>query len=225
MLNVKNKWTVFEDINEIAEQLANDILDVAKDSIKLNNRFSIVLTGGNSILSTYKILANSNSEWSKWHVYLGDERCLPAKDKNRNDYIINRVWLKNSPIPIENINFIRAELGAKHGALDYEILLDNVTEFDVVLLSMGSDGHVASLFPNHVYSKNRHVVKEYNSPKYPKERISMSYLRLNKARNVFKIISGKSKSASVKLLLKNNIMPINKVHGKSEKIFISKDAL
>ncbi len=221
---LKDNWFVFENINKLSEQLANDILDVAKISIKSSNSFKIVLTGGNSILNTYKILSKSESNWDKWHIYLGDERCLPIGDESRNNQIINQVWLKNSQILKKNIHFIHAELGTDDGADCYEKILNSVNDFDVVLLSMGEDGHAASLFPGHLYDKNKSVVVECNSPKYPKERISMSYLRLNQSKNIFKVISGSSKQEAVDLWLKEEVLPINQINGFYEKIYMCKNS-
>ena len=224
---LKNNWFVFEDINELADQLANDILDVAKTAIRSNNSFKIVLTGGNSILNTYKVLSNSESDWDKWHIYLGDERCLPIGDKGRNNYIINQVWLNNSRILKKNIHFIDAELNATDGAARYENILNSVGDFDVTLLSMGEDGHAASLFPGHLYDINKSIVIERNSPKYPRERISMSYSRLNHSKNIFKVISGSSKQRSLDLWLKGDGLglPINQISGINNKMYLCKDAL
>jgi 6-phosphogluconolactonase len=222
---LKDNWFVFEDINKLSNQLANDILDIAKNSIKLSDSFKIVLTGGNSILNTYKVLSNSESDWDKWHIYLGDERCLPIGDKDRNNHIINQVWLSNSQILKKNIHYIQAELGADDGAVHYEKVLNSANDFDVTLLSMGEDGHTASLFPGHLYDKNKDVVTECNSPKYPKERISMSYLRLNKSKNVFKILSGSSKQEALDLWLKGRVLPINQISGQYNKIYLCKDVL
>ena len=222
---LKDNWVVFEDIDKLSEQLAYNILEIAETSIRLSNSFKIVLTGGNSVLKLYNILSNSKSNWSKWHIYLGDERCLPTNDKDRNDHVINQVWLNNSQILKKNIHFIHEEFGADDGALHYEKILDNVGDFDVVLLSIGEDGHAASLFPHHLYDKNTSVVVERNSPKFPKDRISMSYSRLNQSKNIFKIISGSSKQKAVKMWIKGKALPINKIYGQSEKVFICNNAL
>ncbi len=90
---------------------------------------------------------------------------------------------------------------------------------------MGDDGHVASLFPNHSYSKDEIVVIEGCSPKSPKQRISMSYERLSASNNIFKIIIGESTQEAVQLVLRNNSLPFNKVFGDSEKIFIHNSAI
>ena len=177
------------------------------------------MTGGQSVLSLYKILSKSDSNWEKWHIYIGDERFLPAEHKDRNDQTINEIWLDNSTISKKNIHFIKAELGLLEARVEYENTLKKIDKFDVVLLGMGEDGHIASLFPNHVYPEDQMVIVEQGSPKPPKERISMSYQQLNKAHYVFKLIIGESKQKAVTLLEQNVNLPITKVNGECEKLF------
>jgi 6-phosphogluconolactonase len=85
-----------------------------------------------------------------------------------------------------NIHFIKAELGLLEARVEYENTLKKFDKFDIVLLSMGEDGHIASLFPNHIYPEEQMVVVERGSPKSPKERVSMSYQQLNKAHYIFR---------------------------------------
>jgi len=222
---LKGNWSIFENIDKLSMQVADDILDVAKISIKSTGSFKIVLAGGKSLIPTYKILSHSNADWSRWHIYIGDERCLPLKNKERNDHNINIIWLNNSPIPKKNIHFIRAELDAKQAVWHYETTLEEVENFDVTLLSMGEDGHTASLFPGHQYDNKRDVVIINNSPKKPKQRISLSYSRLNQSNKVFKIISGSLKCNAVRQWLNNIQLPINQINGNSEKVYLSQNAL
>jgi len=222
---LKDNWIIFDDKSSLSESLAKEILNIAKNSINNKGCFSIVLAGGKSPIELYKILRKSLSNWDKWSIYIGDERCLPVKDSERNDYIIEKVWLDSSLIPKDNIYFIKAELGMSSSKKDYENILKDITKFDVVLLSMGEDGHTASLFPNHKHVEGSSVVLEFNSPKIPKERISMSCSRLNKAKNVFKIIMGKSKQEAISLWLDGRNLPINQISGDNEKVYICKDAL
>jgi 6-phosphogluconolactonase len=222
---LKGNWSIFENIDKLSMQVADDILDMAKISIKSTGSFKIVLAGGKSLIPTYKILSHSNADWSRWHIYIGDERCLPLKNKERNDHNINIIWLNNSPIPKKNIHFIRAELDAKQAVWHYETTLEEVENFDVTLLSMGEDGHTASLFPGHQYDNKRDVVIINNSPKKPKQRISLSYSRLNQSNKVFKIISGSLKCNAVRQWLNNIQLPINQINGNSEKVYLSQNAL
>ena len=84
--------------------------------------------------------------------------------------------------------------------VEYENALKKIDKFDMVLLSMGKDGHIASLFPNHIYPEDQMIVVERDSPKPPKERISMSYKRLNRSRYIYKLIIGEPKQKAVTLL-------------------------
>ena len=224
---LNDNWISFDDEMSLSEALAQEILNIAKKSIFEKDCFSIVLTGGQSVLSLYKILSKADSNWDKWHIYIGDERFLPIGNKNRNDRLINEIWLDNSTIPKKNIHFIQAELGLLEARAENENTLKKIDKFDVVLLSMGEDGHIASLFPNHIYSEGQMVVIEQDSPKPPKERISMSHQQLNKAHYIFKLIIGESKQKAVTLLRQNASpsLPITKVTGECEKLYICKNAI
>ena len=225
MKGFKDNWLVFEDEILLADSLAQEILNIAEQSIRQNGCFNIVLTGGKSALNLYIILSKSNSDWDKWHIYIGDERYFTKNHKNRNDQVIREIWLDNSTISKNNIHFIQAELGLIEAQKEYEKVLKKIDKFDVVLLSVGEDGHVASLFPNHSYPDNKMVVIESNSPKSPKQRLSMSYKQLNKSNYIFKLLIGKSKQQAVHLLQKNTNLPMTKVTGECEKLYICKNAI
>ena len=225
MKDLKDNWLIFDGEAHLVKVLTRDILNIAKTSISQKNCFSIVLTGGKSVLGLYKILSQANSDWDKWHIYIGDERFLPKGHKDRNDRIINKIWLEGGLIPRENIHFIQAEKGLIEAQKEYEEVLRKVNKFDVVLLSMGEDGHIASLFPDHIYSEDLSIVIEMNSPKSPKERISMSYERLNKSKYILKLIVGESKKKAVGLLKQNENLPIARVKGDYEQIYICTHAI
>ena len=222
---LNDNWLIFDDEMSLSKTLAQEILNIAKKSIFEKDCFSIVLTGGQSVLNLYKILSKSDSNWEKWHIYIGDERCVPMRHKDRNDQVINEIWLDNSTISKNNIHFIQAELGLIEAQKEYEKVLKKIDKFDVVLLSVGEDGHVASLFPNHSYPDNKMVVIEGNSPKSPKQRLSMSYKQLNKSNYIFKLLIGKSKQQVVHLLQKTTNLPMTKVTGECEKLYICKNAI
>ena len=222
---LEDNWIIFKNTDELSQRLASDILSVAEFSIKSKNSFKIVLAGGSSVLQTYEILSNSESDWRRWHVYFGDERCLPVKNKDRNDSIINTIWLNDCAIPKQNINYIPVELGVNVAATSYGQIVDTVGEFDVVILGVGEDGHTASLFPGRIYDDAKSVIIEKNSPKYPKNRVSISYSKLNQSKKVFKVVSGSSKKPIVQQWLRGVDFPINKDFGCSEYVYICKDLL
>jgi 6-phosphogluconolactonase len=216
---LNDNWLIFDDEMSLSKTLAQEILNIAKKSIFEKDCFSIVLTGGQSVLNLYKILSKADSNWDKWHIYIGDECFLPARHKDRNDQTINETWLDDSTISKNNIHFIKAELGLLEARVEYENTLKSIDKFDIVLLSMGEDGHIASLFPNHIYPEDQMVVVEQDSPKPPKERISVSYQQLNRAHYIFKLIIGESKQKAVTLLEQNVNLPITRVNGDCERIY------
>jgi len=222
---MNDNWISFHNKKSLFEELKYEILDIAKKSITGKGHFSIVLTGGKSILYLYKKLSDADSNFDKWHVYLSDERFLPKDHQERNDRIISKIWLNNNRIPKKNIHFIQAELGLDKARKKYEEKLDMVGTFDIVLLSIGDDGHISSLFPGHIYNNFQSVVIEKNSPKPPKERISISYQRLNNTKNLFKVIIGESKRPIVRRLLKGERLPANFINGEMEKFFIHKNLI
>jgi len=220
MKNLNDNWLVFNDEGSLSKALAQEILKIAKKSIIEKGCFSIVLTGGKSALGLYKILSAADSNWNKWHVYISDERFVPKDHEDRNDRVVNKIWLNCSPIPEENIHFIQAELGLVIAQKEYEKVLDKVDKFDVVLISIGEDGHISSLFPECKYPENKSVVIERNSPKPPKKRLSMSYSRLNNTINVFKIVIGKRKRPIVKRFTEGKKFPGDFVNGEVEFFFM-----
>jgi 6-phosphogluconolactonase len=225
MSKLKSNWIVFKDDNQLVNALAERILVIAKESIRSKGSFSIVLAGGDSAKKLYKKFKDLNSDWNRWVVYFGDERCSPVGSCYRNDKTIMDLWLDSSSIPKCNIFPIKSELETLEACLDYENILKKVDTFDVVLLSVGEDGHTASLFPKHKYAKNTNVVLELDSPKLPLKRISMSYSRLNNSNYVFKMVMGKSKRKMVDLWMKEEVLPISLINGSSEEVYMCKDTL
>jgi 6-phosphogluconolactonase len=107
----------------------------------------IVLTGGSTPKRAYELAADLEQDWSRVELWWGDERCAPADDE-RSNYNMARIALidRVSGAPAA-IHRMRGELGRDEGALAYEDELGSLQRFDVLLLGLGPDGHVASLYP------------------------------------------------------------------------------
>lgn len=176
------------------------ILDAAAHAIERRGRFLIVLAGGNTPRGIYRMLRAADTDWSRWQVYFGDERCLPADDAERNSRMAADAWLNRVPIPQDQVHAIPVELGAAAAALAYAETLRGVGDFDLVLLGLGEDGHTASLFPNHDWGVNADAADAlavFDAPKPPPQRVSLSATRLSRARAVLFLVEGEAKRGAV----------------------------
>lgn len=213
-LSPLQNWTIFKTPEEVAIEATNLILKTAQQAIEERDAFHFVASGGTTPKRCYELLSEKSSEdlqWSKWHVYIGDERCLPEDDAERNSLMLMLSWLNTSPIPFENIKMMPAELGAEEAAAQYTEVVEEIDLFDCVMLGMGEDGHTASLFPHHVYDETADVVVEFDAPKPPLERVSLSFTRLSNSRVMIKLITGENKQDALRLWLDNQMLPINQV--------------
>ena len=208
---VRPRWHLFKDGDVLAEQATHDILNAASAAIARSGQFHIVLAGGTTPKQVYAQLAQVNSDWSKWHVYLGDERCLPADDPERNSVMAQEHLLQHVPILESNTHFMQTELGAKEAAERYQGIVDGVDSFDMVLLGMGEDGHTASLFPGHNNHPAERVHAVANSPKPPSDRVSLSSACLSNNVHLLIFITGKSKHERIVDWISGVNMPVTSI--------------
>ena len=160
-----------------------------------------MLAGGDTPRSIYRSLRDTDSDWSRWHVYFGDERCLPADNPERNSRMAADAWLDRVSIPKDHIYVPPAERGADAAARAYAQTLRRVGDFDLVVLGLGEDGHTASLFPCHdwgVASNSPDVLAVFDAPKPPPQRVSLSAARLSRARAVLFLVAGETKLEAVR---------------------------
>ena len=195
MCTVSTRWHV---TNKVVDEALRRVSLIATQSLRERGAFHLVLAGGNTPRDLYARLSALPMDWSGWHVWFGDERCLPLHDAARNSQMACSVWLARSAIPRSQIHVIRAELGAEVAAADYAEQLCGVGAFDLVLLGLGEDGHTASLFPGQVDRQTvADVVAVHNAPKPPADRISLSVRRLSYAHHVLFLVSGIGKRDAV----------------------------
>jgi len=173
----------------------------AQLAISRRGAFHIVLAGGDTPRRIYESLRSADTGWSAWHVYFGDDRCLPADHAGRNSRMAAQSWLDHVAIPRGQIHPIPAETGAEAAAADYTQTLKGIEQFDLVLLGLGEDGHTASLFPGHDPGNTPDApaaLAVHEAPKPPPDRVSLSANRLGAARQVMFLITGETKRPAVK---------------------------
>jgi 6-phosphogluconolactonase len=194
------RWVGFASLAELQQAACRRIVGAARRAIAQRGEFLIVLAGGNTPRGVYRLLRDGNTDWSRWNVFFGDERCLPVDDPQRNSKMAADEWLDHVLISKHRVHPIPAELGARAAALAYADTLRGVGEFDLVLLGLGEDGHTASLFPNHDWGTAPDapdVLAVFDAPKPPPQRVSLSAARLSRAREVLFLVAGDSKREAI----------------------------
>ncbi|MBN8727533.1 MAG: 6-phosphogluconolactonase [Xanthomonadales bacterium] len=195
------RWHPLADAARLPRVAAERILAVAENAITDHDHFHLVLAGGNTPRAAYALLRGADTDWSRWHVWFGDERCLPHDDPGRNSRMAADAWLAEVPIPAGQVHVIPAERGAVRAAADYADALAGVGDFDLVLLGLGEDGHTASLFPGQDWGTatgSPDVLAVSGAPKPPPERVSLSAHRLSRAREVLFLVEGAAKHDAVR---------------------------
>lgn len=173
----------------------------------------IVLTGGGTGVKLLKHLGDHGDaiDWSKVHLFWGDDRYVPADDDDRNDKQAREALLDHIAIPAANVHAMPASDGEfgddiDAAALAYEqVLAANATggaptpDFDVHLLGMGGEGHVNSLFPHSPATREtgRLVVGVTDSPKPPPRRITLTLPAVIRSREVWLVVAGSEKAEAV----------------------------
>lgn len=208
---IKPVWQLFDNASVLAEQACADILKAATHAINDHGAFHIVLAGGTTPKAIYRLLADSQSDWQHWHIYIGDERCLPVDDPERNSVMATECLLHAVNIPEANIHFIPSEEGPHEAAKAYDRVLQSVERFDMVLLGMGEDGHTASLFPGQVHPEGPLALPVLNAPKPPAERVSLSSACLSNNEQILILITGQSKHERVLDWISGVTMPVNTI--------------
>jgi 6-phosphogluconolactonase len=132
---------VLETADDVAEAVADRLASAARDG------GHIALTGGTTPEQAYQLAAQREPDWSNVELWWSDERCVPPDDDLSNYHLAKRTLLDHIAGAPRAVHRIKGELGKDEAASDYERELGE-TEFDLELLGIGPDGHVASLFPN-----------------------------------------------------------------------------
>ena len=211
------EWRIFADAQTLVTQLADALCEEAKDAIRTRGAFHLVLAGGRTPQALYRELAKRHAGDAHWHIWYGDERCLPVDDPARNSQMAEMAWLGDSAIPVRQRRAIPAEFSAMTAAAQYSDWLAGVATFDLSLLGMGEDGHTASLFPGQCW-EGGDVIAVHDAPKPPAERVSLSATRLSRSRRVWFIVTGADKQEAVARWNSNEPLPVTSVSGVEETV-------
>jgi 6-phosphogluconolactonase len=188
----------------VLEDPAAPVVEILLDAAQAGG--NIVLTGGSTPRRAYEACARANVDWSAATLWFTDERCVPVDDQRSNFGMVDGALVGRLQKDVRpRVMRMEGELGPEIGAANYEALVrehvGNDPRWDVMLLGLGPDSHVASLFPGkpQLEERSRLVVGvEHAGWQPPVPRISLSMPCLNAARRVIFLVTGKDKATAMK---------------------------
>ena len=208
---------ILPDRDMLVRFTAERILRIASATLEVNNRFSIALAGGSTPEPIYRMLGEKFADtldWSRVHIFFGDERCVTPDHEESNYKMVKATWLDHITIPNENIHRIKGEDDPQTAATAYAddlttFFADEEGTFDLNLLGMGGDGHTASLFPNTpaVHEKDALMIAHHVKAKGNLWRISQTFSTILKSNNIMFVVSGESKAPALKQVLEGDYDP------------------
>jgi 6-phosphogluconolactonase len=158
----------------------------------------VVLTGGSTPRVAYELAAKLEPDWSRVELWWGDERCVPIDDERSNYRMAKGALLDH--VTTGAVHRMRGELGREAGAAEYEDELGSLERFDLLLLGLGPDGHIASLFPSQptLDVTGRRVIGAEAKHEPFVDRITLTLPVLRGAREVLFLVSGADKADACK---------------------------
>jgi 6-phosphogluconolactonase len=186
-------FTVVGDAEEAARLVAERLAEQARGG------GSIVLTGGSTPRLAYELAAELEPDWSRVELWWGDERCVPPDDERSNYGMAKAALLDGLERQPAAVHRMRGELGRDEGAEDYDRELAGVGAFDLVLVGLGPDGHVASLFPGFptLDVTDRDAVGSEAGHEPFVDRITLTLPRLCATRELLFLVAGPDKADAV----------------------------
>lgn len=206
---------VYDDAESVAGAIAGRLVTALAALLEAGDRPQLCLTGGTIANRAYAQVARepgrATLDWSRVDLWWGDERFVAADDDDRNAKQALELLapLRLEPGQVHTMPARGVDVDLDQAASAYATELGG-TSFDICLLGLGPDGHVASLFPDHpLATEAGEVIAVRNSPKPPPDRISLTLPVLNRSREVWFLVSGEDKAGAVaKALLKTGPEPV-----------------
>ena len=197
---------VLSDKSALIERSREIVLEKLHQTLESKDRFTIALSGGSTPKPLYEALGKESLPWSKIHVFWGDERYVPADDRDSNQLMARQAFLNKIDIPDGNVHPIYvggvnakqdAELHERELHQFFDTKPGEFPEFDLVLLGMGDDGHTASLFPHtEALGVSDRLVTVGEKDGQP--RITFTVPLINHARCVLFMVAGENKRPALK---------------------------
>jgi len=189
---------IFATGDALADTAAARIAAAAASAIAARGRFSLALSGGRTPQPLYLRLVTAEIDWMRVRIFFADERAVPPDDPESNFRLARETLLDAAHVPPRNVHRMKGEYAdLAAAALEYEAHLTEAC--DVIVLGIGEDGHVASLFPHGAAlgEITRRVAPVLDAPKPPPRRLTLTPRALAEAGDVLVLATGSGKAAAV----------------------------
>lgn len=202
---------------ELYKSAADIFVEKAQAAIAKKEKFTVCLSGGKTPKPLYELLATpeyaEQINWKKCHVFFGDERCVPDTHDDSNYGMIHDLLLKKVKVPKSQVYKMNGSTTPRQAAQAYTQVFQvffGATKpfFDLAFLGMGTDGHIASMFPGtDAVRMVRKRVREVKMPKGQPWRLTLTSSMFNRSKTVVLLVAGKRKSATLKEVLEGEYNP------------------
>ncbi len=204
---MKMDTRVFPDLDAVSRAALDEVRRAFREAIESRGRFAIALAGGRTPANMYELWAQEQVHgapvpWDKVHLFWGDERFVPHTDPLSNYRMARETLIEHVPIPPANVHPMRGPEDfptPEKAAEAYDAELRKVfgsapPAIDVQLLGLGVEGHTASLFPGSpALDEKQRWVAAVEAPAKPPQRLTLTPVVLNQARDTFFLVVGADK--------------------------------
>jgi len=198
---------IVADTKELSRVVAEEFVRLAGEAVRESGLFTVALSGGSTPKGLYSLLAtpefSGQVPWLRVYLFWGDERCVPPDHPESNYRMARETLISNVPIPEENVYRMRGENAPSEAAEEYERALRgffrlserDLPRFDLILLGLGEDGHVASLFPgSRALSETGRLVTASFVEHLKTPRLTLTLPVLNHGAHIFFLVAGENKA-------------------------------
>ena len=215
----KPRVQLFDSLEDISAAALTIFVDSANRAIKDNGIFTVAISGGKTPSGFFRLLAQAPAakqlQWDKIHLFWVDERCVPPNDPENNYRLAHELFISGSPIPTANVHRVNSELQDSDLAaqqysrsiLDaFDIDNTDIPVFDLIALGMGSDAHIASLFPHsQALLESRKIAVAVFPDDGKLNRITLTKPVITAARQIMILISGPDKAQILNHILNSHL--------------------
>ena len=209
---------VYPSLEKLSRAAAEELANIAHAAARDRDRFTLALSGGQTPRFLYQLLARDFRALIPWHkteIFWGDERYVSPDDPRSNYRMARETLLDHVPIPQDHLHPMPTLLPVLEEAAEAyeETLMSHFPgqwpRFDLILLGMGPDGHIASLFPHNIVLEEeaRLVAAVRDDRATPPLRLTLTLPAINHAANIHFLIAGKNKSPALHRALAPNANP------------------